>query len=71
MVQNKKTTNPEEEVIKHKTNQRSTNKKAIHLKNLNKPKRTVLGCIDVYRFMTVEALATALNKSIGNNDLNM
>lgn len=57
--------NTEEEVLQHKTNQRSTNKKSFFERKI-KPKRTVWGIIDVYRFITVETLAAAMNKSIGN-----
>lgn len=61
----KKTTNPEEEVLVNKTNQRSTNKKT-YLEKKIKQKRTVWGVIDVYRFITVEKLASLMKKTIGN-----
>lgn len=56
--------NPEDEVLVHKTNQRSTNKKTF-LERKIKPKRTVWGVIDVYRFITIEKLASLMKKSIG------
>lgn len=65
IVQKKKELNPEEQLIVHKTNQRSTNKKTFLEKRIKK-KPTVWGIVDVYRFITVEKLASVLNKSIGN-----
>lgn len=64
-IQKKKEANPEEDVLKHKTNQRSTNKKTFFEKKI-KAKPTVWGSINVYRFITVEKLASLLNKTIGN-----
>lgn len=60
----KKHVNPEEQVIVHKTNQRSTNKKTLNERKI-KQKRTVWGIIDVYRFITVEKLASLMDKNIG------
>lgn len=60
----KKEKNPEEQPIVHKTNQRSTNKKTIFERKM-KTKPTVWGIIDVYRFITVEKLASLMKKSIG------
>lgn len=64
----KKPTNPEEDVLVNKTNQRSTNKKTYMEKKI-KQKRTVWGVIDVYRFITVEKLASLMRKTIGNERL--
>lgn len=64
----KKTTNPEDEVLVNKTNQRSTNKKSFLEKKI-KQKRTVWGAIDVYRFISVEKLASLMKKSIGNKQV--
>lgn len=64
----KKATNPEEEVLQHKTNQRSTNKKTFLEKKI-KQKRAVCGVIDVYRFITVEKMASLMKKTIGKNKM--
>lgn len=64
----KKPTNPDEEVLVNKTNQRSTNKKSYLAKKI-KQKRTVLGHIDVYRFITIEKMASLMNKTIGNKQV--
>lgn len=56
--------NPEEQTLVHKTNQRSTNKKPQYEKRA-KPKQTVWGIADIYRFITVEALAKKVKKSTG------
>lgn len=67
----KKHKNPEEEVIVNKTNQRSTNKNKKHiLERKIKPKRTVWGVIDIYRFITVEKLASLMEKSVGKCSMN-
>lgn len=66
IVHKKERPEPEQEVIVHKTNQRSTNKKKTIFEKKIKQKPTVWGCIDVYRFITVETLASLMKKSIGN-----
>lgn len=66
----KKTTNPDEEVLVNKTNQRSTNKKTYLAKKI-KQKRTVWGVIDVYRFITVGKLASLMKKTIGNEQFSI
>lgn len=65
----KKEKNTEELPLVHKTNQRSTNKKTIFERKI-KTKPTVWGIIDVYRFITVEKLASLMNKSIGKLQTN-
>lgn len=65
----KKATNPEDQVLTHKTNQRSTNKKTQFERKI-KAKPTVWGIIDVYRFITVEKLAGLMNKSVGKFQTN-
>lgn len=67
-MQKKKTANPLEDVLVHKTNQRSTNKKT-YLEKKIKQKRTVCGVIDVYRFITIEKMASLMNKTIGKLEL--
>lgn len=62
----KKHVNPEEQVIVNKTNQRSTNKKTLSERKM-KQKPTVWGVIDVYRFITVEKLASLMKKSVGKH----
>lgn len=65
-LQKKKTPPTQEEVIVNKTNQRTSTNKRSFLEKKIKQKKSVLGTIDVYRFITVECLAALVNKSIGN-----
>lgn len=68
-LQKKKAATTQEEVLVNKTNQRAhTNKKSFLEKKI-KQKKSVLGIIDVYRFITVQCLATLVNKSIGDFSL--
>lgn len=64
-LQKKQRTEPEAQVLVNKTNQRSTNKKTLFERKI-KQKATVWGVIDVYRFITIEKLASLMNKSDGN-----
>lgn len=65
ILQKKQRTEPEAQVLVNKTNQRSTNKKTLFERKI-KQKATVWGVIDVYRFITIEKLASLMNKSDGN-----